>query len=73
MLGSELALVRKWNEVGDRKLLESGFWGVSFSFLTLPRERGSGEWLNERKDCGEAAGDIIRRKLTGFEGVRHWS
>lgn len=71
ILGNELAFVRKWNGVGDRKLLESGLWGISVLFRTLPRDRGCGEWLNDRLDCGEAAGDIIRRKLTGFEGVRH--
>lgn len=74
MLGNELALVRKWKFPGDRKLFDScrRFFGspdIEESFEGM----GVLELLKDRIDWGDTAGDIIRRKLIGLEGVRHWS
>lgn len=71
ILGSELALLRKLKGFGDKKLLTSGTLGLSLSFLVSMSlsVTGGGEWVKERADWGDTAGDIIRRKFTGLQGV----
>lgn len=70
MLGNELALVRKWNGFGDKKLLTSGILELCLSFLvSMSLEVKGGEWVKEKADCGDTAGDMIRRKFTGLQGV----
>lgn len=77
MLGSELALLRKVKGYGVRKLFVT-LASLLFCFSSVDdslvlADSGSGEWLKDNTDCGDTAGDIMRRRLIGLEGVRHWS
>lgn len=68
ILGSELALALQLKGFGERKLLVSclldEFLGEFFGCM---------EWLMDKVDWGDTAGDIMRRRFTGFEGVRQLS
>lgn len=73
MLGNELAFVLKLKP-GERKLLVSILLEFLSSLGELLSFEGTEDWFTERADWGEAAGDIISRKLIGLAGVRHsWS